>query len=203
MFAVGHLALGYLIGKASSKILNTKVTPSLIFLFAVLPDIDLFIPFLRHRGPTHSITALIITLILTSLLIGRKAIPYSIVYLQHLIPGDYLADGGIQLLWPINKQWYSLEIYQGTRISTSIEIIAFIAFLLFMWKTRDLRQLFRPQALNLILLVPLVSLSSPLIIEFPIPVPPVLIPLHLAYMALFTTALLTDIKHHFKSKYSI
>lgn len=197
MFAVGHLALGYLIGKASSKILNIKVNPSMIFLFAVLPDIDLFIPLLEHRGPTHSITALTITLILTSLLIGRKAIPYSMAYLQHIVPGDYISDGGIQLLWPFDMQWYGLEINQGIGIAISIELTAFIVSILLMWKTRDLERLFHPKALNLILLIPLIALSSPLIVKFPIPVPPSLIPPHLVYMALFTTALLTDIKHQF------
>lgn len=195
MFAVGHLAIGYLFGKSSSKILNTNIQLSLIFLFAVLPDIDLLIPFFEHRGPTHSITALTIFLILTSFLIGRDAIPYSMVYLQHIVPGDYLTDGGVQLLWPINKQWYSLEINQGTSISISIELIAFIISFLIMWKMRDLRQLFHPQALNLILLIPLVALSSPLIIKFPNSVPLSLILPHIAYITLFTTALLTNIKH--------
>jgi membrane-bound metal-dependent hydrolase YbcI (DUF457 family) len=196
MFAVGHLALGYLIGKASSKILNIKVEPSLLFLFAVLPDIDFLIPFIKHRGPTHSLILLIIAFIPSLLLFGRKTILYAIVYLQHLIPGDYMTAGGIQLLWPINTRWYSLGRPLGESTVTTIELVAFAASILLMWKTKDLKNLFHPQPLNYILLIPLVTLSLPIVAKFPLPVPIDLISPHLAFMALFTTAIFTNIKNN-------
>jgi hypothetical protein len=55
MYAVGHFALGYLTSKIASKSLNVNINLPLIFLASVLPDIDLLIPGLHHRGPLHSI----------------------------------------------------------------------------------------------------------------------------------------------------
>ena len=71
MFAVGHLALGYITGKSSLKILKSNIDIPLIFTLSILPDIDLLIPRLAHRGPTHSIIT--ITLVsLPLLIIYRK-----------------------------------------------------------------------------------------------------------------------------------
>ena len=196
MFAVGHLALGYLIGKASSKTLNIKVDTSLLFAFAVLPDIDFLIPFLKHRGPTHSLITLGIAFIPSLLLFGRKTIPYAIVYLQHLVPGDYITAGGIQLLWPLSTRWYSLERPLGESTVTTIEIAAFTAAILIMWKTKDLQNLLHPQPLKYSPLIPLITLGLPTLAKFPLPVPPELILPHIAYMTIFTIALLTNIKNH-------
>jgi len=194
MFAVGHLALGYLIGKTSSKVLGTKVKTSFILMLAILPDVDLLIPFIKHRGPTHSLITTTIALALTYLLIGKKAIPYGITYLQHIIPGDYIAGGGIQLLWPLNTHWYSLA-KPITKISIHVEVIAFLISLPLLWKTKDLKQLFHPQTSNLTLLIPLGALTTPLLLKFPVEVPPELILPHLILIALLLTVIINDSKH--------
>jgi membrane-bound metal-dependent hydrolase YbcI (DUF457 family) len=195
MFAVGHLALGYLIGKASSKTLNIKADISLLFLFSVLPDIDLIIPFLKHRGPTHSLIPLAIASVLSLLLIGRKTIPYAIAYLQHIVPGDYITGGGVQLLWPISRKWYELELPLGESTGIALELAAFAAFIVLMWKTRDLANLLQPQPKNYILLIPLITLSLPLLAGFPLPVPSILVPAHIACMTLLTIPLIANLRN--------
>jgi len=54
MFAVGHVALGYLTGKATSKLLNARINIPLLFFASNIPDID-FLLGLEHRGTTHSL----------------------------------------------------------------------------------------------------------------------------------------------------
>ena len=71
MFSVGHLAFGYLSGRASSKLLNVNINIPLLFLVSILPDIDLLIPGVEHRGPTHSMIVLC-TLSLPALMIYKK-----------------------------------------------------------------------------------------------------------------------------------
>jgi membrane-bound metal-dependent hydrolase YbcI (DUF457 family) len=54
MFAVGHIALGYLSGKAASKLLDARINVQLLFFASIVPDVD-FLLGLEHRGPTHSL----------------------------------------------------------------------------------------------------------------------------------------------------
>ena len=54
MFAVGHLALGYITGKVADILLKVKSNIFLLLLVSVIPDIDILIPALEHRGPTHN-----------------------------------------------------------------------------------------------------------------------------------------------------
>jgi len=78
MFAVGHSSLGYLTGKATSKILRTDANIPLLLMLSVLPDIDLLIPGLRHGGPIHSVMLSSLLFISFFILYRKKAIPYFI-----------------------------------------------------------------------------------------------------------------------------
>ena len=60
MYPVGHIALGYLAGILASRITREEFNTPLIWIVSLLPDLDLFIPFLEHRGPTHSIIIAVI-----------------------------------------------------------------------------------------------------------------------------------------------
>ena len=57
---------------------------------SILPDIDLLIPGLMHRGPTHSL--IIIALVSAPFLAkyGTRAIPHLLAVGQHVFIGDYL-----------------------------------------------------------------------------------------------------------------
>ena len=64
MFAIGHFALGYLTGKATSKLAHVKINLPLLLAVSVIPDLDLlFSGFMAHRGLTHSIIVISVLMI--------------------------------------------------------------------------------------------------------------------------------------------
>ena len=76
MFAIGHFGIGYLIGKASSRLFDVKLNLGLLFSISVLPDIDLLMfYFVNHRGPLH--------FIMFSLIV---CLPFFIIYQQKVFP---------------------------------------------------------------------------------------------------------------------
>ena len=195
MYAVGHLALGYISGKATSKLLNVNVNLPLLFLISVIPDIDLLIPGLEHRGPTHSLITSILIFIPLAIYYRKKAIPYFIALIQHALIGDYLTGGGIQLLWPLNSTHYygpAIEITSLTNIT--IEWILFLTSFLIMAKTKEASTLFQPHRSNLLLSIPAFTVLLPTLLSFPISVPIALIIPHLTYLTIFTLSILIDVK---------
>ena len=74
MFAVGHMALSYIVGKLSAKPLGVNLNIPLVLTLSVLPDIDLLIPMLEHGGPAHSIVLYSIIALPMILIWRRKTI---------------------------------------------------------------------------------------------------------------------------------
>ena len=125
MYPPGHLALGYFAGKITSKITKNETGILLLWIFSMLPDIDILIPGLVHRGPTHSI--IVATAVFTPIMIYyKKGISYYASLLSHSLIGDYFTAYGCQLLWPINQTWYKYEnpLTHGNQI-IPLEIILF------------------------------------------------------------------------------
>ena len=83
MYAVGHIALGYILGKITANLTKTRINLPLIFGLSILPDIDLIIPRISHRGPTHSIITVLILFTSLFFYYGRKILPYIVAYAQH------------------------------------------------------------------------------------------------------------------------
>ena len=195
MYAVGHLALGYLSGKTASKILNVSINLPLIFLISVLPDIDLVIPTLHHRGPSHSIVVFSIFFLPAFILFKKKAVPYFVALLQHSLIGDYII-GDSQLLWPVTPNWYGsglgLKVTSTTNIL--IEWILFLIAFIVMFKTKDIRLLLQRHPTNMILSIPTITVLLPAFLSFPLYVPSELIIPHLLYIGLFTLSILVDWK---------
>src|SRR4030042_300438 len=102
MYAIGHFALGYLTGKAIAKPLHIQLNMTLLLTASVIPDVDLLLRFLDHRGPTHSLIT--IAILITPFLIyyGKAAIPYAVALASHSMIGDII--GGTQLLWPLSTR---------------------------------------------------------------------------------------------------
>ncbi len=189
-FAVGHFALGYILGKASSKLTRTEINLPLILMFSVIPDIDILIPFLQHRGPTHSILSAIVLFLPAFMIWQQKAVPYFAALAQHSLIGDYLGGGGLQLLWPLTGQTYGIRIDIRGTTNAVIEMLAFLVAMLIMLKTRDMSKLFKPKKTNLILVVPVVTVLLPTLLAYPFSVPPVLAIPHIIYLAIFMTSIL-------------
>jgi membrane-bound metal-dependent hydrolase YbcI (DUF457 family) len=195
MYAVGHLALGYLSGKTASKILNVNINIPLLFLVSVLPDVDLLIPGLEHRGPTHSVIVLCLLFLPSFMFFRKRAIPYFVALIQHILIGDYLT-GSTQLLWPITTNWYSLglgiEVTSLTNIF--IEWVLFLVSITIMFKTKDAWLLFQQHSSNMIISIPVLTVLLPMFLSFPLGVPLELVIPHLIYIALFTFSILMDWK---------
>ncbi len=194
MFAVGHLALGYLTGKAASKLLDVKINVALLFLVSILPDIDFFIG-LGHRGPTHSIIVQTIVFIPILLIYRRQAAPVFVSLMQHSFLGDLSSgSGGVQMLWPVTSQWYGTQICVTSTISIFLEWAAFSVFMTLFWITRDIKSLFQRHQSNLLLTIPVLAVILPSFLQFPLAVPAALIIPHLILLAILVLSIAADFK---------
>ncbi|MGB9741070.1 MAG: metal-dependent hydrolase [Candidatus Bathyarchaeia archaeon] len=201
-FAVGHFALGYLLGKSASQVTRTKMNIPLVLTLSVIPDIDILIPYVEHRGPFHSIIMAAIIFIPIFALYRKSALPYFIALIQHPLIGDYIADGQVQLLWPITSQTFGIEISIRSLTNITLEWLTFIAAAVVMVKTKDTHALLQPKSSNLILAIPTFTVLLPTFLAFPLSVPTALIPPHIICLTLFLTSILIDIKKIVKQKSS-
>lgn len=160
-----------------------------------MPDVDLLIPGLQHRGPTHSMIILCLLFLPAFMLLGKRATPYFIALIQHSLIGDYIT-GGTQLLWPIATNWYGLGIEMTSLTNIFIEWILFLASITFMLKTKDAWLLLQPHPSNLLLLVPALTVLLPTFLNVPLPVPLELVIPHLIYLMFFTLSILIDAGAH-------
>jgi len=193
-YAVGHLALGYLSGKVTSKILNVNINIPLLFLASIIPDFDLLIPGLQHRGPTHSIIIFCLLFLPAFILFGKRTTPYFVALTQHILIGDYLTDRGIQLLWPIASDWYGLGVEMISLTTIFTESILFFTSIIIMFKTKDAQLLLQRHPWNLTLSIPVLTVLLPTFLSFPLSVPLALIIPHLTYLTLFAFSILIDFK---------
>ena len=194
MYAVGHLALGYLTGRATSKLLNVNVNLPLLFATSIIADIDLLIFGLTHRGPTHSLIISILVFIPIIAYYKKKAVPYFIAFTQHSLIGDYLTGGGIQLLWPLNLNHYGLAIEMTSLTIILLEWGFFLIAFTMLLKTKDARTLFQPHSSNVILSVAASTVLLPTLLSFPQYVPPALSIPHITYLTIFTLSILINFK---------
>ena len=193
MYAVGHFALGYLTGKIASKQLKVNIKFPLLFFASVFPDIDIFVPGLEHRGPLHSVVLFCILFIPLFFLYKKRAVPYFVALIQHMIIGDYLT-GGVQLLWPVSMSMYGLGSGIESLSNIALELVLFVISVTVMFKTKDVFLLFKQHLSNTILSIPLIAVLLPIVISYPLSVPLVLLIPHLVYLVLFSFSILMDLK---------
>lgn len=60
MYFLGHMALGYFAALLTRKTTGTQYSILPVWFFSMLPDIDLLLPFMSHRGATHSLAAILV-----------------------------------------------------------------------------------------------------------------------------------------------
>ena len=203
MFAVGHLAIGYLSAKVFQKLLRTEINLPLIFFLSLIPDVDLLIPGLVHRGITHSIIVLTLVFVPIFLLYQKTSISYFVAITQHSLVGDFFT-GRVQMFWPLTSDWYGERIGMLSLTNISIEWASFLLAMLVLTKTNDLRLLVKSGKSNLLLTVPsgaifvssIIGMSETPLMELLIPhlvllTPPMelLIP-HLVFLTVFTFSLM-------------
>jgi len=158
-------------------------------MLSIIPDIDIVIPFLEHRGPTHSVLMALMIFIPIFAVYQKKAIPYFFALIQHSLIGDYISGGRIQLFWPVTTGYYGIEIGITSQTNIMMEWIFFVASLGILLATGDMTKLFKPHTTNLILTVPTFTVLMPTFLSFPLEVPASLILPHLFYFITFIVAI--------------
>ena len=194
MYAVGHFALGYLTGKLAAKSLDVNINFPLLFLASVFPDIDLLIPGLQHRGPLHSVILFCLVFIPIFAIYKKRAAPYFVAVIQHIIIGDYLIGGNLQLLWPLTANTYGFHVGIASLTNITLEWSLFLISMTFMIKTKDIFFLFKHHPSNMILAIPVLTVLLPSLISFPLYVPLALLIPHIVYLIIFSIPILIDWK---------
>jgi hypothetical protein len=196
-FAVGHMALAYLLGKPSARFLKVSLNIPLILVLSLIPDVDILVGSLfnieMHRGPTHSVIIAMLVFIPIFALYRKEAVPYFIALLSHSLIGDFFIGGQVQLLWPLTTQQFGLYwsyISMWDPISVTLEWTLFAISTVIMLKNRDLFLLFQDKKSNLLLAIPLVTVLLPTFMSYPLQEPILLIPPHLFYLVLFSISIL-------------
>ena len=191
MFAIGHFALGYLTGKAFAKQLKIPLNMPLLLAASVIPDVDLLLRFLDHRGPTHSLITIAVLMIPFLLYYGKAAIPYAVALASHSMIGDLI--GGTQLFWPLSTRLYgAVTLDVKGSFTVTLELILFIISLALMLKTRDLQRI-TTSNYRTVLLLPFGATIGPLLAvgrgpEYALPT--LLIIPSLFYLSIFTYSMI-------------
>ena len=198
------MALAYLLGKASAKLLKVNLNIPLVLVLSIIPDIDIFFDFIFkseiHRGPTHSIIVAIVVFIPFFVLYRQKAMPYFAALLSHSLIGDLLIGGRVQLLWPLSANEFGIREFDFlyiniyNPINIALEFTLFAITVIVMWKTRDFFRFFRNGKLNLILAIPIFTVLLPTFTGYPLRVPILLVLPHLFYLVLFSISVLIVLK---------
>jgi membrane-bound metal-dependent hydrolase YbcI (DUF457 family) len=145
MYPPGHIALGYFAARATSSVTKERFNLYVMMVLSVSPDFDLLIPFLTHRGPTHSLIAIILFLV-PVLLLRREWLPYVAGFGSHALIGDLLTGtkwkGGCMLLWPYSSSFVDLGSYieMGSAIEMGVELILFTLMIIFLIRSNAQNQ---------------------------------------------------------------
>jgi len=166
----------------------------LVLTLSVIPDIDLLIPFLEHRGLTHSIIIASLVFIPIFILYRKRAAPYFVALIQHSLVGDFLVGGKTQLLFPLSTQYFGTGMSILSQTSVAIEWAAFLTSILVMVMIKDIKTFFQPHNSNLILTVPTLTVLLPTFLAYPLQVPTILVAPHIVYLILFVTSILIDLR---------
>jgi membrane-bound metal-dependent hydrolase YbcI (DUF457 family) len=152
-----------LVGKGSGKFAKVKLNLPLLFAASVLPDIDLLLRFLMHRGPTHSFLAITALMIPFFIIYRKQAIPYYAALLSHIFLGDYFT-GGIELFWPVSHGWFGALNFDVTSLPiASVELAFFLITIPIMFKLGDLQSFLKPNNRSWALIIPFGATLVPLL----------------------------------------
>ncbi|TFH24045.1 metal-dependent hydrolase [Candidatus Bathyarchaeota archaeon] len=205
MFAVGHMASAYLLGKGLSKVLRIKLNIPILLVLSILPDVDIIYDFFTgsdlHRGPTHSIVVALIAFIPLFIIYRKKVIPYFLALISHSLIGDFFIGGRLQLFWPFSTTQYGLHelgsYYIGITdpVNIALELSLFVIATLVLYKSGDWKVFFKSNKTNLVLIIPIATVLLPSTLGYPFSAPllltaPPLAIAHLFYLMLFSIAVL-------------
>jgi membrane-bound metal-dependent hydrolase YbcI (DUF457 family) len=169
----------------------------LLLAASVLPDVDLLLHFIMHRGPTHSIITITILMIPFFVVYKRQAIPYCAALLSHILIGDFFT-GGVQLFWPLSQAKIGvLNISVFSLPNVIAELLLFFVTLPIMYKLGDLQTLLKAHNKNWALIIPLGAVLVPLLSYVRIQanaLPTLLVVPSLFYVGLFSYSLFVELR---------
>jgi len=186
MLVVGHISLGYLLGKIIAKGKDIPLNIPAIWAVSLLPDVDFYIPGVRHMGPTHSIVFSLIVFTPIIMFKGWRILPYFLGYISHTIFGDLITNRGIMLFWPISSRL----VYLKTPINYVLvyriyyELFFFALFLIVFYISRDYFRVRHENSAKLLLVIPLTAVVLPLFFDNPIKIPRSLVLPHIIYLGI-------------------
>jgi membrane-bound metal-dependent hydrolase YbcI (DUF457 family) len=199
--------LGYILGKGSAKGLKTNLNIPLALTLTVIPDTDIILGHLNglaqilpHRGPMHSVLAMLIVFIPFFAVYRQKAIPYFIALIQHPLIGDYLTGGQLQLLWPITSQTFGTVASILSIQNIIAESTLFVVSIIILIWTKDIFVLFKHNPSNIVLAIPTFTVLLPTFLNYPMQVPIALIVPHLVYTIVFSAVIGTEFFRLFRFK---
>ncbi len=190
------MALAYLLGKSSSKLIKVNLSVPLIMVLSIIPDIDLLLIPSLHRGPTHSIVTATLVFVPIFWVYRRKAIPYFVALISHSLIADFFIGGRIMLFWPLSKAEFGLHEFGSYYVTISsptnvaAELILFTAAMAVLFKTGDFRQFLKDQKINLVLIIPIFTVLMPSVVGYPLQVPILLVPPHFFFLVFFAISVL-------------
>lgn len=196
LFAVGHMALAYLLSKSSAKLLKVNLNIPLVLVLSIIPDADILLGVNGlHRGPTHSLIFALLVFAPFFVAYRRKAVPYFLALISHAAIADFLVGGQLMLLWPFSSQLFGLHDYISIWSWTNVafEWALFAASTVLLFKTGDSALFFQNKKSNLLLAIPIGTVLLPTLVSYPLQVPLLMIPPHAFYLVLFSIAVLTVI----------
>jgi len=202
------MALAYLLGKTSTKLLKVNLNIPLLLVLSIIPDIDILFMPQMHRGPTHSIITAGLVFIPLFIVYRQKAVPYFIALISHSAIGDFLVGGRAMLFWPLTRAEFGLHelgsyyITIENPVNVALELVLFLTATTIMIKTRDILQFFQNKKLNLVLIIPILTVLLPVIVSYPLNVPALLEPPHLFYLVLFSASVLMVLAGAFRKRNS-
>ncbi|MCW4044354.1 MAG: metal-dependent hydrolase [Candidatus Bathyarchaeota archaeon] len=195
-FAVGHMALAYLIGKSSARVLKVPLNTPIILVLSIIPDADILFGVNEwHRGPTHSLIAAFLIFVPFFVLYRQKALPYFLALISHSLIADFITGGNIMLLWPLTPRLFGLNEFGldfeiWSPVNVALEWTLFALATVVMFKTGELASFFHNQKPNLLLAIPVGTVLLPTIVSYPLQVPFLLMPPHVFYLVLFSVSVL-------------
>jgi membrane-bound metal-dependent hydrolase YbcI (DUF457 family) len=204
MFAVGHMAIGYLLGKRLATRLKVNLNVPAVLVLSIIPDIDILLGVEGfHRGPTHSAVVAFLVFVPLFIVYRKRAVPYFLALLSHGLVGDLLVGGNILLFWPVSRNYFSVspplpKIPIDGPVNGALELSLFVVATIVMYKANDLRLFFDAQRSNVLLAIPIATVLLPVFVAFPLTVPIELIPPHLFYLIVFSISVLIVLSKKFR-----
>jgi membrane-bound metal-dependent hydrolase YbcI (DUF457 family) len=145
-------------GRACSSKLKVPVNPYIILFLGALPDMDLLLDSLgiTHRGITHSVFLWTLLFVPVFFLYRKRAIPYFVAVMQHMLFGDLIVGYGNPFLPLEVNASLGLDLFSIHNIA--LEAAGLAVFLFYVGKNGDSKIFLSKRRENLLVLLPLVPL---------------------------------------------